>query len=106
MLHYLASPSSQLRSATATHGRAGTRPYSPIQTLFPPSLACRETRQWRLQVWNGTHTGLVVHERLINCPQELAAPLLQALFDEIAWATEDEPNEQVTALPRSGINSA
>ena len=56
-------------------------------------------------MWGGTHTGLVVHERLINCPQELAAPLLQALFDEVAWATEDEPNEQVLAPPRSGSGS-
>eukprot|EP00249_Psilotum_nudum_P008325 c21194_g1_i1 orf=550-1500(-) len=37
--------------------------------------------------------GLLVSERLINLPVELALPLHEGLFDEISWATEDEPSQ-------------
>lgn len=46
------------------------------------------------QAWDSPHTGLIVNERLINCPPQLAPPLLQALLDEVAWATEDEPTQE------------
>ena len=37
---------------------------------------------------------MVISERLLNCPPQLAPPLHQALFDEeIPWATEDEPSQ-------------
>ncbi len=36
-------------------------------------------------------------ERLVNSPPQLAPPLQQALFDEIAWATEDEPTAELRA---------
>ncbi|GMH32410.1 hypothetical protein BSKO_00244 [Bryopsis sp. KO-2023] len=39
--------------------------------------------------------GLLVNERLLNCPPQLGPPLQQALFDEIQWATEDEPTEEL-----------
>ena len=46
------------------------------------------------QVWDQKGTGLVVSERLLNSPPQLAPPLQQALFDEeIPWATEDEPSQ-------------
>lgn len=35
-------------------------------------------------------TALLISERLINVPLELAPPLYQGLFEEVAWATEDE----------------
>ena len=38
--------------------------------------------------------GLVVSERVVNTPLELSSPLQQAIFDEIDWATEDEPTEE------------
>lgn len=38
------------------------------------------------------HTGVVVSERLLNVPPAVAQPLHEALFDEIEWATEDEPS--------------
>lgn len=38
--------------------------------------------------------GLVVSERLINVPLDLAPPLHQGLFDEISWATEDEVRQR------------
>lgn len=34
--------------------------------------------------------GLLVSERIINIPEELAPPLYKGLLDEISWATEDE----------------
>ncbi len=38
----------------------------------------------------------MISERLINCPPQLASPLQHALFDEeIPWATEDEPSEEL-----------
>lgn len=35
-------------------------------------------------------TALLISERLINVPLELAPPLYQGLFEEVMWATEDE----------------
>lgn len=37
--------------------------------------------------------GLLVSERIINIPEELAPPLYKGLLDEISWATEDEPTK-------------
>ncbi|KAG6481688.1 hypothetical protein ZIOFF_058307 [Zingiber officinale] len=34
--------------------------------------------------------GLLVSQRFVNCPYQLVPLLYDALFDEIAWATEDE----------------
>ena len=48
-----------------------------------------------LQAWDAAHTGLLVSERLVNCPPQLAPPLNQALFDEIEWAQEDEPTQVI-----------
>ncbi|KAF3795135.1 BCCIP-like protein [Nymphaea thermarum] len=39
--------------------------------------------------------GLLVSQRMINLPIELLPPLYDALFDEISWATEDEPTEEL-----------
>jgi hypothetical protein len=38
------------------------------------------------QAWDGAGTGLVVSERLVNCPPQLAPPLVKALFDELSAA--------------------
>lgn len=38
--------------------------------------------------------GLLVSQRFVNCPYQLVPPLYDALFDEIAWATEDEVKQQ------------
>jgi len=45
------------------------------------------------QAWDSPTTGLVINERLLNSPPQLAPPLVQALFDEISWATEDMPKQ-------------
>ncbi|KAH9313558.1 hypothetical protein KI387_022185, partial [Taxus chinensis] len=42
---------------------------------------------------NPHDVGLLVCERVVNLPFELVPPLYNALFDEVTWATEDEPTE-------------
>lgn len=39
--------------------------------------------------------GLLVSQCVVNLPPELLPPLYDALFDEISWATEDEPTEEL-----------
>ncbi|KAK6931607.1 BCP1 family [Dillenia turbinata] len=39
--------------------------------------------------------GLLVSQRVVNLPPQLFPPLHDALFDEITWATEDEPTEEL-----------
>ena len=38
--------------------------------------------------------GIVVNERLVNMPHEVAPKLHEALRDEIEWAWEDEPTQE------------
>ena len=42
-----------------------------------------------LQAWEAPGTGLLISERLENCPPQLAPPLMRALFDEIRQAAKD-----------------
>ncbi|TQD76532.1 hypothetical protein C1H46_037947 [Malus baccata] len=39
--------------------------------------------------------GLLVSQRVTNLPPQLLPPLYDALFDEVSWATEDEPTEEL-----------
>ncbi|KAJ6814045.1 protein BCCIP-like protein [Iris pallida] len=39
--------------------------------------------------------GLLVSQRFVNCPNQLVPPLYDALFDEVSWATEDEPTKEL-----------
>ncbi|KAH7687225.1 protein BCP1 protein [Dioscorea alata] len=39
--------------------------------------------------------GLLVSQRFVNCPHQLVPPLYDALFDEVSWATEDEPTQEL-----------
>ncbi|XVF28965.1 hypothetical protein REPUB_Repub15cG0078900 [Reevesia pubescens] len=39
--------------------------------------------------------GLLVSRRVLNLPPELLPHLYDALFDEVSWATEDEPTEEL-----------
>ncbi|XP_057516425.1 protein BCCIP homolog [Amaranthus tricolor] len=41
------------------------------------------------------HVGLLVSQRVMNLPPQLLPHLYDALFDEISWATEDEPTEDL-----------
>jgi hypothetical protein len=46
------------------------------------------------QAWQSDGAGLVINERLLNCPPQLASPLHHGLFDEeVPWATEDEATQ-------------
>lgn len=50
-----------------------------------------------VQAWANSGTGLVINERLVNCPPELAEPLQESLFGEVAEAAEDDELAQVRA---------
>jgi protein BCP1 len=39
--------------------------------------------------------GLLVCRRFVNFPYELVPKLYDALFDEVSWATEDEPTQEL-----------
>ncbi|KAJ7954257.1 Protein BCCIP-like [Quillaja saponaria] len=39
--------------------------------------------------------GLLVSQRVVNLPPQLLPPLYEALFDEVIWATEDEPTKEL-----------
>ncbi|XP_073142312.1 protein BCCIP homolog [Henckelia pumila] len=39
--------------------------------------------------------GIIVSQRVVNLPSQLLPPLYDALFDEIEWATEDEPTQEL-----------
>lgn len=51
--------------------------------------------QWPVQAWAAPGTGLLISERLINCPPQLAPPLQQNLFEEIKAAAEEEDTEEL-----------
>ena len=48
----------------------------------------------------------MVSERLINCPPQLSPPLQQALYDEIQWATEDQPTQARLKSLFAGLQAA
>ncbi|KAL3838050.1 hypothetical protein ACJIZ3_022641 [Penstemon smallii] len=39
--------------------------------------------------------GLLVSQRVVNLPPQLLPPMYDGLFDEVEWATEDEPTEEL-----------
>ncbi|MCD7472089.1 hypothetical protein HAX54_013024 [Datura stramonium] len=41
------------------------------------------------------NVGLMVSQLVVNLPPQLLPPLYDALFDEVSWATEDEPTEKL-----------
>ncbi|ONK71485.1 uncharacterized protein A4U43_C04F9140 [Asparagus officinalis] len=38
---------------------------------------------------------LLVSQRFVNCPYQLVPPLYEGLFNEVSWATEDEPTQEL-----------
>ena len=62
------------------------------------AAACELSDDVFAQAWEGSHTGLLINERLVNCPPQLGPPLQQALFEELQWATEDEQSEASCVL--------
>ncbi|KAK9115253.1 hypothetical protein Syun_022050 [Stephania yunnanensis] len=41
------------------------------------------------------NVGLLISQRVVNLPPQLLPPLYDALFDEVSWAIEDEPTEEL-----------
>jgi len=85
--------------AAAADGRGAGCCLAQLRAGSPAAAAASCTAvAWRAaQAWGADSTGLLVSERLVNSPPQLAPPLQQALFDEIAWATEDEPTAELRA---------
>ncbi|GIL56481.1 hypothetical protein Vafri_11840, partial [Volvox africanus] len=52
------------------------------------------TREKLSKALSGPGTGLLVSERLINCPPQLAPPLMQMLMEEVDGAAKDEDYPQ------------
>ncbi|GLI60059.1 hypothetical protein VaNZ11_001911, partial [Volvox africanus] len=52
------------------------------------------TREKLCKAFSGPGTGLLVSERLINCPPQLAPPLMQMLMEEVDGAANDEDYPQ------------
>ncbi|TVU44210.1 hypothetical protein EJB05_03646, partial [Eragrostis curvula] len=44
---------------------------------------------------NASSVGLLVCRRFVNFPYELVPKLYDSLFDEVSWATEDEPTQEL-----------
>ncbi|KAI5673923.1 hypothetical protein M9H77_14287 [Catharanthus roseus] len=44
---------------------------------------------------SANEVGLLVSQRVVNLPPQLLPHLYDALFDEVSWATEDEPTEEL-----------
>ncbi|XP_061338488.1 protein BCCIP homolog [Gastrolobium bilobum] len=61
--------------------------------------ACQEkgvADQLKLLLGEQAHNvGLLVSQRVVNLPPQLLPHLYDALFDEVSWATEDEPTEDL-----------
>mmetsp|Transcript_24938 Transcript_24938/g.64261 ORF Transcript_24938/g.64261 Transcript_24938/m.64261 type:complete len:301 (-) Transcript_24938:46-948(-) len=55
----------------------------------------KATREALDKAWEAEGTALLLTERLMNTPPQIAPPLMQAIFDEIEWATEDEPTQEL-----------
>ncbi|MCH93358.1 BCCIP-like protein, partial [Trifolium medium] len=52
--------------------------------------------QLRLLLGEQSHNvGLLVSQRVVNLPPQLLPPLYDSLFNEVSWATEDEPTEDL-----------
>lgn len=72
-----------------------------ITTLkdFLLSKACQEkgvSDKLRLLLGEqARNVGLLVSQRVVNLPPQLLPHLYNALFDEVSWATEDEPTEDL-----------
>ncbi|KAL4430950.1 hypothetical protein ABPG75_006206 [Micractinium tetrahymenae] len=76
-------------------GRHGAS--KPLQELRAFLLAAAGGHRDRLdKAWSAAGTGLVVNERLVNCPPELAEPLQDSLYGEVEEAAQDEelPREE------------
>ncbi|KAL7260295.1 hypothetical protein ACSBR1_006043 [Camellia fascicularis] len=89
-------------------------PYSVVTALnlrrYKDHICIKELKEFLLQVCKekdlldnlklvfgeqAQTVGLLVSQRVVNLPPQLLPPLYDALFDEVSWATEDEPTEEL-----------
>jgi len=75
--------------STAAHG--GLACMGQIRSFLERSVPSDADRAELARAWGAPDTGLIVNERLINCPPKLAPPLLQCLLEEVEEAAADEP---------------
>lgn len=77
---------------------AATSPASPCITFWSPITLLLLLLPMLLllppQALDAPGTGLVVNERLINCPPKLAPPMLQFLLEEVADAAAEDSDEE------------
>lgn len=59
------------------------------------SCADAATREKLLPALEDARTGLLVNERVINCPPQIGPPVMKALFDEIEWAVQDGSTSEI-----------
>lgn len=71
--------------------------FGPLRQLLFRSVSQEDVQKLKafLPKYEDGKTGLIVCERVLNFPSELIPKLQEALFDEISWATEDEPTEKL-----------
>jgi len=75
--------------STAAHG--GLACMGQIRAFLERSVPTDADRAALARAWGAPDTGLIVNERLINCPPKLAPPLLQCLLEEVEEAAAEEP---------------
>lgn len=66
-----------------------------ILDFLTSKCKAKSTREALSKAWDADGTALLLTERLMNTPPQIAPPLMQALFDEVGWATEDEPTQEL-----------
>ncbi|KIY96067.1 putative Protein BCCIP like protein [Monoraphidium neglectum] len=82
-------------TALSTRRYAGRPFMGQVRDYVLRKCGDEELRRRFQEAWAAEGTALLINERLINSPPQLAPPLVQALFDEIQWATEDEPTQEL-----------
>lgn len=63
-----------------------------MQQIKAHLISCSDavSRELLLPALEDPGTGLLLNERVINCPPQIGPPVMKALFDEIEWALQDE----------------
>ncbi|KAG2422485.1 hypothetical protein HYH02_015435 [Chlamydomonas schloesseri] len=74
---------------TARGAAAGATWLAELKAYLTTSCPEPALREKLEKAWSGPGTGLLVSERLINCPPQLAPPLLHFLMEEIEGAATD-----------------
>ena len=71
-------------------GQGGLAALGQLRSYLERHCPDDATRKRLAAAWAAPATGLVLDERLMNCPPQLAPPLVEGLFAELAAAAADE----------------